>query len=68
MAVAANARDPRCRPEGWIVFVGEREPVYGCSNLPYRPRRCYVVVDGMAKDVTSDVSWSKAVPADRTRG
>lgn len=46
-----------CDGEGWMVFVGEREKVYGCteSDTTAIHPRCYVVIEGEAQDVTDDL-------------
>jgi hypothetical protein len=45
-----------CSEEGWMVFVGERETVYGCAETGSSTQsRCYVVIEGKAQDVTDDL-------------
>jgi hypothetical protein len=54
LAASLGGTKATCSREGWMVFVGERETVYGCSTGPdlSRSERCYVYIDGTVEDVT----------------
>src|SRR6185436_10502526 len=54
LAASLGATDATCLREGWMVFVGERETVYGCTTEAdvSRSERCYVYIDGAVEDVT----------------
>jgi hypothetical protein len=50
-----------CDKAGFMVFVGERETVYGCTgsyDSGTDHSHCYVVVGGEAQDVTGDLAES----------
>ena len=58
LAASRGVTDATCLREGWMVFVGERETVYGCalgSDLS-RSERCYVYIDGTVEDVTDSLA------------
>lgn len=64
LAASLGATNATCVREGWMVFVGERETVYGCTTGAgvSRSERCYVYIDGIAEDVTDrlvddDEAW-----------
>jgi hypothetical protein len=54
LAASLGGTKATCSREGWMVFVGERETVYGCTTGAdvSRSERCYVYIDGTVEDVT----------------
>jgi hypothetical protein len=53
-AASVGAEKATCTREGWMVFVGARSTVYGCTTKPgvSLTERCYVYIDGTVQDVT----------------